>query len=171
MEEDEDIDGRLGDLIRKGVIQSVDLGAGLAVFEAGEIVSPPLPWIEAAAGAFRTWTPPSEGEQVILISPEGDIEGGIILRGLPSNQFPAPSSSANHSIHGKDGLIITLTADGLIVTAPSGFVIEGDVSIAGNLDVTGNITASEDVTASGISLKEHKHGNVQAGTAKTGAPE
>jgi phage baseplate assembly protein V len=171
MEEDEDIDGRLGDLIRKGVIQSVDLGAGLAVFEAGDIVSPPLPWIEAAAGAFRTWTPPSKGEQVILISPEGDIEGGIIMRGLLSNKFPAPSSDANHSIHGKDGLIITLVSDGLVITAPSGVVIEGDVTITGELGVIGNVTASEDVTASGISLKEHKHGNVQAGAAKTGAPE
>lgn len=177
MEDDDDIYGLMGDLIRRGTIRSVDLAAGLAVFEAGELVSPPLPWIEGAAGVFRTWTPPSVDEQVILLCPEGDIEGGIILRGLPSSQYPAPSQDNSHSIHGADGLIITLTSDGLVITAPAGVVVEGDVAISGNVDVTGDIgvtgtvTADTDVVGGGISLKDHKHGNVQAGTAKTGAPE
>lgn len=177
MEDDEDINGLIGQLIRKGTVQSVDLAAGLAVFEAGEIVSPPLPWIEGAAGAFRTWTPPSVGEQVVLLCPEGDIEGGMILRGLFSNQFPAPSNAAYHSIHGVGGLIMTLTDDGLVITAPAGVVVEGDLSISGNVAVTGDVTAAgtvtgdTDVVGGGISLKGHKHGGVAAGAAQTGGPQ
>lgn len=177
MEDDDDMHGLIGALIRRGTIRSVDLAAGLAVFEAGEIISPPLPWIEGAAGAFRTWTPPSVGEQAILLCPEADIEGGMILRGLPSNQYPAPSSAAYHSIHGAAGLIITLTSDGLVLTAPAGVVVEGDVSISGNISVTGDITSSGTVTAStdvvggGISLKGHTHSGVQAGGASTGGPQ
>lgn len=177
MEDEEDINGLIGQLIRKGVIQSVDLGAGLAVFETGEVVSPPLPWVEAFAGLFRSWSPPSEGEQAILLCPEGDIEGGIILRGLTSNQFPKPSDTADHSIHGAEGLIFTLTPAGLQITAPHGADITANVTITGNVDVTGDITSSGTVTAStdvvggGISLKGHIHGNVQSGAAKTGGPE
>jgi phage baseplate assembly protein V len=177
MEDEEDMHGLIGQLIRKGVIQSVDLGAGLAVIKIGEIPSPPLPWVEGAAGAFRTWTPPSDGEQVLLLCPEGDIEGGIIMRGLLSNQYPAPASDAYHSIHGSDGLIITITNDGLVVTAPAGVVVEGDVSISGNVSVTGDITASgtvtgdADVVGGGVSLKSHKHSGVQAGGASTGGPQ
>jgi phage baseplate assembly protein V len=177
MEDDDDMHGLIGDLIRRGTIRSVDLGAGLAVFEAGEIVSPPLPWIEVAAGAFRTWTPPSMGEQVVLLCPEADIEGGMILRGLLSNQFPKPSDSMDHSIHGAEGLIFTLTPAGLQVTAPQGVDITADVTISGNVDVTGDITASgtvngsTDVIGGGISLKSHKHSGVAAGSASTGGPQ
>lgn len=168
--EDDDINGLIGDLIRIGTVQSVDLAAGLAVVEAGDVVTPPLPWTELA-GSFRTWSPPSKGEQVILLCPEGDIEGGVILRGLFSDQFTAPADDADHHIHGADGLIITLTADGLAINAPGDVTVDGNVTITGDLGVVGNVMATEDVTASGISLKSHKHGNVQAGAAKTGGPE
>jgi phage baseplate assembly protein V len=177
MEDDDDMHGLIGDLIRRGTIRSVDLVAGLAVFEAGEIVSPPLPWVEVAAGAFRTWTPPSIGEQVILLCPEADIEGGMILRGLSSNQFPSPDNTADHSIHGADGLVFTLTPAGLRITAPQGVDITADVTITGNVSVTGDITSTgnvngdSDVIGGGISLKDHIHGNVQSGAAKTGGPE
>lgn len=40
----------------------------------------------------------------------------------------------------------------------------------GNLTVTGAISATDDVTAAGISLKSHKHGGVQGGSAQTGVP-
>lgn len=177
MEDEEDINGLIGQLIRKGVIKSVDLAAGLAVIESGEIVSPPLPWVEAYAGLFRSWSPPSEGEQVVLLCPEGDIEGGIILRGLTSDQFPKPSDTADHSIHGADGLIFTLTPAGLQIVAPEGVEITADVTITGNVAVTGDITASGTVTGNadavggGISLKGHTHSGVAAGTASTGGPQ
>lgn len=177
MEDEEDINGLIGQLIRKGVIKSVDLGAGLAVIESGEIISPPLPWVEAFAGRFRSWSPPSEGEQVILLCPEGDIEGGIILRGLTSDQFPKAGETADHSIHGAEGLVFTLTPAGLQIIAPEGVVITADVSITGNVAVTGDISASGTVTGEadavggGISLKNHTHSGVAAGGASTGGPQ
>lgn len=168
--EDDDINGLIGDLIRFGTVHSVDLGHGMAVVEAGDIITPPLPWTEQA-GSFRTWRPPSVGEQVILLCPEGDIEGGLILRGLFSNTFPAPASDDFQHLYGADGLIITLTGDGLSITAPGGAAITADVSITGNVDVSGTITASEDVVGGGISLKGHTHGGVQGGGASTGGPQ
>lgn len=160
MDED-DLPGLLGDLLRFGTVATVDLAAATATVACGDVVSPPLHWLQWA-GEFRLWSPPSAGEQVLLICPEGDIAGGVILRGLNSAAFPAPGSDANPQLHGKDGLIITLTGDGLQITAPGGVTIDGDVN------VTGTITASEDVLGGGISLKSHTHGGVQAGAAQTG---
>jgi len=159
---EDDIPGLLGDLIRFGTVETVN-DDGTAIVRSGKIVSPPLPWPERA-GNFRTWFPPSVGEQVILICPEGDIAGGFILPGLFCAAYPKLGTGENPQLHGPDGLIITLTGDGLRIVAPGGLTIEGDVT------VTGTVTASEDVIGGDISLKSHKHGGVQAGGAQTGGP-
>ena len=161
--EDPDTNGLIGDLLRFGAIASVDLAAATATVQAGDVLSPALPWLEWA-GTFRTWSPPSPDEQVLLLCPEGDIAGGVILRGLFSNARPAPASDENPQIHGPAGLVITLTPDGLRIAAPAGVAIEGNVAI------TGTLTASEDVIGGGISLKTHPHGGVQPGTGQSGGP-
>ena len=174
--EESDIHGRIGDLIRLGTIDSVDLAAATAVFRAGDVVSPPMPWLEWA-GTFRSWSPPSVGEQVLLLCPEADIAAGVIVRGLYSSAAPAPASDATHQIHGAAGLVITLTENGIAISAPSGVrikgdvTITGDVSIDGNASVTGTMTAETDAVGAGISLKEHKHSGVAAGSALTGKPQ
>ncbi|WP_137681167.1 phage baseplate assembly protein V [Aurantiacibacter suaedae] len=174
--EESDIHGRIGDLIRLGTINSVDLAAATAVFRAGDLTSPPLPWLEWA-GAFRSWSPPSAGEQVLLLCPEADIAAGVIVRGLYSSAAPAPASDASHQIHGAAGLVITLTEDGLTITAPGDVTIEGNVAITGHVSiegdasVTGTMTAETDVVGASVSLKDHKHGGVAAGSALTGKPQ
>jgi phage baseplate assembly protein gpV len=127
------------------------------------VVSPALHWLEGA-GAWRTWSPPSVGEQVIVLSPEGDIAGAVLLRGLYSPAFPKIGADAHPRIDGPSGLSIVLTENGVTITAPGGIAITGDVSI------TGQLTASVDVVGGGKSLKGHKHSGVQAGGAQTGAP-
>lgn len=151
MEDEDDIPGKIGDVIRLGLVASVDLGAGLAVVTCGEIDSPPCPWVELA-GSFRSWRPPSEGEQVLLVCPEGDIAGGIVLRGLFSNSFPAPASDEDHQLFGPDGLVIKLTGDGIEITAPGDVIVHGDV------------------IADGVSLKNHVHDSVQPGDGISGKP-
>lgn len=162
--EDPDTNGLIGDLLRFGTIASVDLAAALAIVEAGDVTSPPLQWIEWA-GAFRTFAPPSVGEQVLLLCPEGDIAAAVILRGLYTAANGAPAGDGNPCLTGPAGLSITLTPSGIQIAAPGGVSIEGDVSI------TGRLTATEDVTGGGISLKSHTHGGVQAGAASSGGPK
>ncbi|AUW59434.1 phage baseplate assembly protein V [Sphingobium sp. SCG-1] len=171
---DDDIPGLLGDLIRFGTVEAVDLAHAHATVKTGEVVSPPCHWLELAGG-FRTWIPPTVGEQVILICPEGDIAGAVILRGIYSDVFPPLATDGRLSFATPDGttieydpathaMTIVLAAGSLSITAPEG------VSVTGDLDVTGKITATTDVVGGGISLKNHKHGGVQAGGAQTGAP-
>ena len=186
MRPSDDTSGLIGDLIRIGVIASVDLQDGKAVVRMGEVISPPLPWLELA-GQFRTWCPPSENEQVLVLCMEADVAHGVILRGLFSSAFPQPASGLKIHLSTPDGTVIAYDAENhalkidvagaIAVTATQGLTIDADVTITGKVNITGDVaitgeaTATVDVKASDISLKNHKHGAVQAGPAKTGAPE
>lgn len=69
-----------------GVVTLVDFETRRAVVEIEDDWSlAPLPWIEARAGRTRTSSPPSIGEQVIVLSPSGDPAFGLILKGVPSD--------------------------------------------------------------------------------------
>jgi phage baseplate assembly protein V len=77
---------------------------------------------------------------------------------------------------------ITLKSDAVTVIAPP-ITLQGNVLIlgsltgqpgaggeGGNATFNGRIDATVDVTAAGVSLKNHKHSGVQAGSSQTGAP-
>ncbi|MDA5192793.1 phage baseplate assembly protein V [Govanella unica] len=178
-----DIEQLTGDILRLGVIASVDHAAGTCSVKTGEIVTGDLPWLALRAGGTRWWSPPTIGEQCLLFCPEGDTEAGIVLPGLYSDMFPAPSANPDlHLTVYPDGaqiaydsathaLTATLPAGGTArVTADGGFTIEGDVTITGNVSVSGTVTADADVVGGGVSLKSHRHGDVQTGSGQTGAP-
>ena len=80
-----------GDVLRLGVVASVDLVWATCTVESGGVVTGPLPWVAWRAGGLRVWAPPSVGEQCLVLSPEGDLGNGIVLPGLYCDAFPAPS--------------------------------------------------------------------------------
>lgn len=180
---------QIGDAIQYGVIASVDHGNATCTVTLGDLTTGDLPWVAQRAGGVRCWSPPSDGEQCVVLAPEGDIENGFVVLGLYSDANPPPSNDPNvFQIDMPDGASIAynhashaLTAvlpDGGTATidAPGGTTVNGPVTINGlltvNDDVTisGTATAANDVVGGGKSLKDHKHGNVQAGGAQTGAP-
>ena len=57
---------RIGELIRYGTVVSVDHAAATCAVRAGEVVTGPIRWAESRAGDVKVWSPPSEGEQVML---------------------------------------------------------------------------------------------------------
>lgn len=173
----EDIETDADGLIRLGAIVSVDLAAARCIVRIDdEAETPPLRWIESAMGATRTWSPPSAGEQVVVLCPAGEIAAGIVLRGLPSTAKPAPGNSLRELIEFSDGAAIAYdpVAHKLDAILPAGgtvaLVADGGIAITGDIALTGKLTASDDVLAGGISLKNHTHGGVQAGASQTGAP-
>jgi len=174
----EDIETDADGLIRLGTVASVDLaGARCTVRIDEDAESPPLRWIETRMGATRTWSPPSIGEQVLVLCPAGEIAAGIVLRGVASDAHPAPGTTLRELIRFADGAEIAYDPESheLEAVLPSGatamLVADGGITITGDITLTGKLTASDDVIAGGISLKNHKHGGVQAGGAQTGAPE
>jgi phage baseplate assembly protein V len=167
----------LHELLRFGTIATVDLAAARCTVDVGDLVSPAIQWIEFRAGRTRTWSPPSDGEQVLLICPGGDLAAAVALRGLNSDVHPALGDSLRELIEFLDGALLAYDPEAhhLDIALPAGATLaidaSGGITIKGDIALTGKLTASDDVVADNISLKSHLHGNVQAGGAKTGAPE
>lgn len=185
----EDIPADPAALIRVGKIASVDLAAATCTVEFGdpddpdgEVESAAVRWATPRAGAIRIWLPPSVGEQVVFLCPDGDLAAAIPLAALFCDAFPAPGNSTRALIQFDDGAVLaydpaahhadmTLPAGAtLAIVADGGVTITGDIAITGNVTVTGTVTADEDVIGGGKSLKTHKHTGVQAGAAQTGEP-
>lgn len=191
----EDIPADLATLIRIGTVTAVDLTAARCRVRYGDPddedpgETPPIRWLTPRAGQTRIWSPPSVGEQVILLSPDGQVGAAVALCGLVQDAFPPLGSTTAEMIEFADGARLTYDPEAsaltavlpagatALVEAPGGITlrgpvtIEGDVTVQGAVDVSQTVTAAVDVEADGISLVDHIHGGVQGGTAKTAKPE
>lgn len=183
MREDEDIPADWSTLIRLGTIASVDLSAARCTVRFGDpddddggAETPPIRWLAWRAGETRVWSPPSLGEQVLLLAPDGQIAAAVAITGLVQDAFPPVGDDATELLLFADGARIAYdpVAHALSAVLPDGgtAAIEapGGMTITGDVTIEGAVTVSEDVTAGGISLTSHTHGGVQAGSAQTGAP-
>lgn len=185
MHQAEDIPADLAALVRLGTVLSVDLAAARCVVRYGDpdddepAQTPPIRWLAMRAGETRTWSAPSVGEQVLLLSPDGQLGSSVALMGLVQDAYPALGNGLVEMIEFADGAQITYDPEGhrlravlpaggtAEVEAPGGITLRGDVTIEGNVDITGTVQADQDVLAGGISLKTHVHGGVQAGGGMT----
>lgn len=191
----EDIPADVAELIRFGTVIAVDLVEARCQVRYGDpdddqggAVTAMIRWLAPRAGMTRVWSPPSVGEQVLLLAPDGQIGNAVALTGIVQDAFPAAGNSLAELISFSDGaqirydpeshaLAAILPAGGTAqIDAQGGITLRGDVTIEGNVAMTGTLTAAEDVLADGdvkagaISLKNHKHSGVQAGGAQTGTP-
>lgn len=174
----------IGDLAREGTVVSVDLAAGTArVRFADDLTTGDIPWLASRAGATRTWSPPSAGEQVFVVAPEADAARAIIIGSLSSDAHPHPAGDESSLTEYGDGAIIGYNpvSHALIAILPNGATVridadgglqfKGDLTVDGDIRSTGTITADTDVVGAGKSLKDHVHLGVQAGGALSGKPQ
>ena len=163
---------RLANVVRPGVIAEADYAASRVRVKYGEgleeALTEWLPWVTTRAGGDRTWHAPEVGEQVLLLSPSGDLAQAVALPGIYQDSRPAPEASPDkHVTLYSDGtrveydraahkLKAVLPAGGTAeLTAPDGVTITGNVTIAGNvmatgdIDADGNVGSGGDVTADG----------------------
>lgn len=164
-------------LIRFGTVVSVDLAAARCVVSLDDDAQTgPIRWLEMRMGLTRTWSPPSKGEQVLVLCPAGEIAAAVAMRGLVSDAFPPPDDGLIEVMRFRDGAALSYDADNhaLAFVLPGGgslrVVAPGGVQIEGDLSCTGTIAAEVDVVAAGISGKGHHHDKVQAGAALSGGP-
>lgn len=156
----------MGDLIRLGRV--VEVEGKRARVRAGDVETDWIDWPAMRAGRLKVWSPPSVDEQVLLFAPEGDIERAVIGPSFFSSLHKAPDADGSDFIELEDGgrlayhpesqvLSIALAAGGrVVITAPAGVRIEGDLQVDG------------DVVAGGVSLTGHTHPGDSGGL--TGAP-
>lgn len=176
-----DTDRAIGRLVREGEIASVDLAAGKAVVDFGDgSRSRPIDW-SMQAGDTTIWLAPTVGQQVSVISPEGDDERAYIDASFASSRFAPLFLGAAVGIRFKDGALIKYDPvshvldfalpGSAVITAPEGVSLRGDLDVQGDVNCTGKISADIDVVGAGKSLKSHRHTGVQGGSAVSGAPQ
>lgn len=164
-----DVLRRLNNLIRVGTVTEVD--GKRARVKTGDNLTPLRPWMTQRAGDDSTWWAPSVGEQVLLLSPGGDLAQAIILPALYQDDFPAPETDPDiRTTRYRDGTTVehnmkdktlsvspagdlTLQIAGDCVLHTTGtveVVADGDATVSaqgnGTLAANGNI----DVEAGGI---------------------
>lgn len=174
------------ELLRFGTIAEVDLAAARCTVRVGDVLTGPIRWSEARAGDTRSWSPPTIGEQVLLLCPEGELEAGLALRGVSSTAYPPAGNSLRELIEFADGaqlaydpqthVLDAILPDGATVTvvARGGVTIdasEGGLAIKGDIAVEGDMTVSGDVIGKDISLARHQHGGIAQGSNLTLAPQ
>ncbi|MGL2972859.1 phage baseplate assembly protein V [Acinetobacter nosocomialis] len=173
-----DINRRLENLIRFGTIKTVNPSKPipLVTVDLDDIVTPEIRFFNARAGNDSTWDPPSEDEEVIVISPCGEIgPTSVVFYGLYNDDHPAPSDDLNKKIRVfADGCVIAydvaahhlsaiLPSGGkAIVTANGGITVNGNTTINGNLQVNGSTAMTGNNTVGGSQL-------VQGSSHSTGA--
>ena len=95
-----EVDRRLANIVTLGSIAAVDVANAVAQVQIGGILTDWLPWLTARAGNDITWWAPEVGEQVVILSPSGDLAQGVVLPGLYQTAHPAPSNSADQAPYG-----------------------------------------------------------------------
>ncbi|MEW5251203.1 phage baseplate assembly protein V [Microbulbifer sp. 2201CG32-9] len=162
----------LANLIRLGTIVEVQHREARCRVQSGELATAPLRWISLRAGATTQWDPPAIGEQVLLLSPGGDLQQGLVLRGLYSQANPAPDNvGTSHLVRYPDGaeirydheahqLTATLPEDGsAAITAGGGMTLNGPLTVNGDTRIVG---ATQIEGATGIKGEVEVDGGIEA---------
>lgn len=113
--ENAELSRKLDNLIRLGTVEEVNCAmAKVRVKMIGNILTDWLPWVTARAGEDRSWSAPSIGEQVIVLSPSGEIAKGIVLLAIYYEKYPLPEGS-KEEVSGfvfKDGTVVCYDRNG-----------------------------------------------------------
>lgn len=156
----------LHNLIRLGTVDEVDVAAARARVQSGDNLTDWLPWLSARAGSTRDWDPPTVGEQVLLLSPGGDLAQAIILTGIYSDANPPPATSADLWCRTfPDGT--RLEYDHAASRLTLDVVGAADLNIGGDATVTvggtAAITAGAEATVDAPAIKLNKGAGVVTG--------
>ena len=157
-----DLARRLENLVRIGTVAEVDPDQAAVRAQYGEtaagdpVLTGWLPWLTRRAGDDRTWWAPSIDEQVLILSPSGELTAGVVLPALYRQSHPTPETDpGKHAALYRDGARVEYDADAhhLKAELPGGgtaeLVADGGVAVTGNVTVTGDVTVSGNVAASG----------------------
>lgn len=120
-----DLSRRLESLLRYGTIAAVQLRPPRVRVKSGGLTTDWLPWLALRAGTTRHWSAPSVGEQCLALCPSGEPATGLVLLGIYSLAFDAPSDNPEEHL--------TLYPDGASIRYNHA---------SGALDVTGIKTAT-----------------------------
>jgi len=178
-----ELNRRLANLILLGRVVETDYQSVIPKLKIkiGDLTTAWLPMLTARAGPDASWWPLEIGEQVLVLSPSGELSQGVVLGALNQRIHPAVGSAVNvHRQVYADGAIIEYdrTSHHLSATLPAGgtttLVSHGGIQLVGDVNVFGTLSVTEDIIDHTRSMQEdrdiynvHTHGGVSSGTRST----
>ena len=163
----------MNNIVRFGTVAEVRLSNPARVrVQSGELLTQWLPWSTVRAGKATVWWPPTLGEQVLLLSPGGDLAQAMVLPASFSDANPQPSESADElriQFDNGDTLVHNHAEGSFALNCANSITLQAADSVLTIAD--GQITSNVDVVAEGISLVHHKTTKVVAGLGLSGEPE
>ncbi|APR99198.1 phage baseplate assembly protein V [Wolbachia endosymbiont of Folsomia candida] len=95
---------KLANIIRIGLVKEIDYEKARVRVQIGEFLTDWLPWITSRAGEDRNWAPPSVNEQVVVLSPLGELSLGVVLPAIYQQKYLPSERQENADIFEfKDG--------------------------------------------------------------------
>lgn len=157
-----------GNFVEVGPIVGVDLSnRALVRVKLGDRVTNWMPYKSIANAFMKVWMPPRVGEQVTVLLPFAEANGGIAVGSIFNKGCKEPEGANDHNfiVEFEDGTRIvydTNTHDLSISTSGAINLTASAVNIEGNLNVSGTITDELG------SLTTHIHKDVASGTSQSG---
>jgi phage baseplate assembly protein V len=145
-----ELDRRLANIIRFGKVIAADYNSAIPRVKVavGELTTAWLPVIVSRAGQDRsTWLLDID-EQVVVLSPSGELAQGIVLGSIHQQQFPALTDSVDqHCTQYRDGAAINYDSakHHLDVKLPNGATI--------NIVADGGLTATSKPVAISLTIR------------------
>ena len=89
-----ELERRFSNLIRIGVIEAIDFQKARVRVRCGDLLTDWISWLTRKAGKNADWFAPEIGEQVLVLSPDGELTEAVALPALYSDHYPQPEQLA-----------------------------------------------------------------------------
>lgn len=186
-----ELNRQVSNLARIGTVAELDEANARVKLSVSGLTTDWLPWTAARAGKTRTWSPPQIGEQVVMLSPFGDMGQAVIVGSLFSDASAAPAASKDQETtvypdgstvdynSATNTLTVTVSGGGNVVVNCKVATIKADTSVtldAPQTTITGKLTVQGDTDVQAIVSRNkdisstHTHGGVLPGSASTAVP-
>lgn len=147
------LERKLANTIIVGTINDVDYDEALVRVESGDFISGWLPWLTTRAYNDKEYWAPEIAEQVIMFSPDGEPEQGVVLPALYQQTYDKLANNADIHIReykDKSTFSFDRQSSKLTIALAGGgtteFISDGGIKIKGDITVEGNVKATGDIT-------------------------
>jgi phage baseplate assembly protein V len=174
-----ELERRLANVTRAGTILEADYAKARVRVKLGKNTTAWLPWVSSRAGGDKTWHAPEVGEQVLVLSPAGDLCAGFVIGGVYKQDRPANADAATVSrTTYADGAVVEYdrAAHAYAITIPAGGKATVKAGASSTLEVASDairLTVGGTqlvLSASGIQITSATGLNINGAVTQTGGP-